>query len=100
MITTQAAPKNKIASYAKANGYVQSFPAHPEALYGHQKSLEGEDGLARYNHFLDEAKRILKCSRIEVYGKYMLSDKKTSIAARERFWWFCTGLSYCDHFAE
>jgi hypothetical protein len=89
-----------LATYARSHGYVQSFKPHQEVEWAYDESLESESKLERYNRFLSRAKEILKVGKLEFYNGSMLTDKKTSKAARERFWWFCSGLSYSEYFTE
>jgi hypothetical protein len=90
----------ELREYALANGFVQSFQPHSLIGYAYSESLESQSKLDRYNDFLDEAKRILKCKKLEYKDGIMLADKKTSKAARERFWYFCKGLDHADYFME
>ena len=89
-----------LKEYALAKGYVQSFQPNSVVGYAYDESLESQSKLDRYNDFLEEAKRILKCKKLEYKDGVMLADKKTSIAARERFWYFCEGLEYSLYFTE
>ena len=89
-----------LKEYALDNGYVQSFQPHSVVNYAYSESLESKSKLNRYNDFLTEAKRILKCKKLEYKDGAMLVDKKTSEAARERFWYFCKGLDHANYFME
>jgi hypothetical protein len=90
----------ELRNYALANGYAYSFKPHHEVAIAFDFSLNSKPEKDRYERFLEQANAILKCGKLEYYDGYMLTEKKTSKAVRERFWWFCAGLSYSDYFME
>ena len=89
-----------LKEYALANGFKQAFKPHYEVCYGADQATKGGAEKQRFEQFLESAAKILKVGKVEYFEGQLLTDKKSSVAARERLWWYCEGLSTADYFVS